>query len=108
MHEVAAGAAVPGGRLRAGPRRRHDAVAETSGFARRQGLGALQVTAVAAFSRATVGWFDRVAKDYRLAVDEQCEVLSLLGDIAVGQDGRLRICMPYWVWRTARPTAGIC
>ncbi|MEJ8672237.1 PPC domain-containing DNA-binding protein [Streptomyces sp. MS1.AVA.1] len=65
-----------------------DALAEITGFAREYGLGASQVTAVGAFSRAVVGWFDRAAKDYRrIAVDEQCEVLSLLGDIAVGEDG---------------------
>ncbi|MFE5922403.1 PPC domain-containing DNA-binding protein [Streptomyces sp. NPDC056468] len=35
-----------------------------------------------------MGWFDRAAKDYRrIGVEEQCEVLSLLGDIAVGEDG---------------------
>jgi predicted DNA-binding protein with PD1-like motif len=65
-----------------------DALAEITGFARKQGLGASQVTAVGAFSRVVVGWFDRAAKDYRrIGVDEQCEVLSLLGDIAVGEDG---------------------
>ncbi|MGF0175567.1 PPC domain-containing DNA-binding protein [Streptomyces sp. Marseille-Q5077] len=65
-----------------------DALAEITGFARELGLGASQVTAVGAFSRAVVGWFDRAAKDYRrIGVEEQCEVLSLLGDIAVGEDG---------------------
>jgi len=35
-----------------------------------------------------VGWFDRYAKEYRkIAVNEQCEVLSLVGDIALGDDG---------------------
>ncbi|MFH0519341.1 PPC domain-containing DNA-binding protein [Streptomyces sp. M41] len=65
-----------------------DPLAEITGFARDRSLGASQVTAVGAFSRAVVGWFDRAAKDYRrIGVDEQCEVLSLLGDIAVGADG---------------------
>ncbi|MGW6731003.1 PPC domain-containing DNA-binding protein [Streptomyces sp. NPDC055013] len=65
-----------------------DALAEITGFAREQGLGASQVTAVGAFSEAVVGWFDREVKDYRrIGVEEQCEVLSLLGDIAVGEDG---------------------
>jgi uncharacterized protein len=46
------------------------------------------VSAVGAFRRATVGWFDREAKDYRrIDVDEQCELLSLIGDIAVSDDG---------------------
>lgn len=65
-----------------------EALAEITRFAREQALGASQVTAVGAFARAVVGWFDREAKDYRrIGVDEQCEVLSLLGDIAVGEDG---------------------
>jgi predicted DNA-binding protein with PD1-like motif len=59
-----------------------------SGFAADQHLSAAQLTAVGAFARATVGWFDRHAKDYReIAVDQQCEVLSLLGDVATTGDG---------------------
>jgi uncharacterized protein len=65
-----------------------EAVAVLTQFARSEDLEAAQVTAVGAFERATVGWFDRAAKDYRrIPVDEQCEVLSLIGDIAVGPDG---------------------
>jgi predicted DNA-binding protein with PD1-like motif len=65
-----------------------EALAEITRFARDQSLGASQVTAVGAFSQAVVGWFDRDAKDYRrTAIGEQCEVLSLLGDIAIGEDG---------------------
>ena len=53
-----------------------------SAFAREQKLAAAQVTAVGAFERATVGWFDRSARKYRpISVDEQCEVLSLLGTL---------------------------
>jgi len=65
-----------------------EAVAALEQFARAERLEASQLTAVGAFERATVGWFDRAAKDYRrIEVDEQCEVLSLLGDIAEGPDG---------------------
>ena len=65
-----------------------EAVAVLSGFARDQKLTAAQVTAVGAFELATVGWFDRSARKYQpISVDEQCEVLSLLGDVAVGSDG---------------------
>ena len=57
-------------------------------FARAQDLEAAQITAVGAFEHATVGWFDRVTRQYRrIPVDEQCEVLSLIGDVAEGQDG---------------------
>lgn len=65
-----------------------EAVAVLTEFARAEDLEASQVTAVGAFERAVVGWFDRAAKEYRhISVDEQCEVLSLLGDIAEGPDG---------------------
>jgi hypothetical protein len=65
-----------------------EAFAVIAGFARAHELTAAQVTAVGAFESATVGWFDRQARRYRpIQVDEQCEVLSLLGDIAVGGDG---------------------
>jgi predicted DNA-binding protein with PD1-like motif len=59
-----------------------------SDFATSESVSAVELTAVGAFSRGTVGWFDRRAKDYRrIEVDQQCEVLSLLGDVAVGPDG---------------------
>lgn len=65
-----------------------EAVAALTQFARTEDLEAAQITAVGAFERAVVGWFDRTAKDYRrIPVDQQCEVLSLIGDVAVGQDG---------------------
>lgn len=65
-----------------------EAVAALSAFGREHGLEAAQVTAVGAFERAVVGWFDRERKDYkRLPVDEQCEVLSLVGDIAGSDKG---------------------
>lgn len=65
-----------------------EAFAALSEFARDQELTAAQLTGVGAFARAEVGWFDRERKDYRpIPVDEQCEVLSLVGDIAQGPDG---------------------
>jgi uncharacterized protein len=65
-----------------------EAVAALAQFARAERLEAAQVTAIGAFEHATVGWFDRAAKQYRrIPVGEQCEVLSLIGDVAEGQDG---------------------
>jgi predicted DNA-binding protein with PD1-like motif len=58
-------------------------------FARKEGVSAASLTAIGAFSRATVGWFDFASKSYEeIAVDEQCEVLSAIGDVAVGDDGK--------------------
>jgi uncharacterized protein len=65
-----------------------EAVAALNQFAQAENLEAAQITGVGAFEHATVGWFDRAAKDYRrIPVEQQCEVLSLLGDIAEGPDG---------------------
>jgi hypothetical protein len=53
-----------------------------TGFADDAGLDAAHFTAIGAFERATVGWFDLEARDYRrIEVDEQVEVLALVGDI---------------------------
>jgi predicted DNA-binding protein with PD1-like motif len=65
-----------------------EAVAMLGQFARAERLEAAQITAVGGFERATVGWFDRAARQFRrIPVDENCEVLSLIGDVAEGQDG---------------------
>jgi hypothetical protein len=65
-----------------------EAMSVLSEFARTRHLDAAQLTGVGAFARATVGWFDREAKDYRrIQIDQQCELLSLLGDIAESDEG---------------------
>jgi len=65
-----------------------EAVSVLEQFARSERLEAAGITAVGAFAHATVGWFDRAAKEYRrIQVDEQCELLSLIGTVAVGEDG---------------------
>jgi predicted DNA-binding protein with PD1-like motif len=58
-------------------------------FADREQIDGASVSAIGAFSEAEVGWFDLAAKKYRpIEVKEQCEVLSLMGDIARGDDGK--------------------
>jgi uncharacterized protein len=58
-------------------------------FAGQEKIGGASVSAIGAFEHAKVGWFDLDAKRYKpIAVGEQCEVLSLLGDIAEGDDGK--------------------
>ncbi|MEF0864906.1 DNA-binding protein, partial [Rhizobium sp. BR 318] len=60
-----------------------------SNFATTYEMTAASVTAIGAFEKATVGWFDFASRSYRkIPVAEQCEVLSLLGDIATGDDGK--------------------
>jgi len=58
-------------------------------FASEARITAASVSAIGAFERATVGWFDFLSKTYRkIEVNEQCEVLSAIGDVAVGDDGK--------------------
>jgi len=66
-----------------------EAFAALTKFANDEGLSAASLTAIGAFERATIGWFDLAAKSYRkIEVNEQCEVLSAIVDVAVGDDGR--------------------
>lgn len=58
-------------------------------FANEAKLTAASLTAIGAFERATVGWFDFASKSYRkIEINEQCEVLCAVGDIATGDDGK--------------------
>lgn len=57
-------------------------------FAREHDLTASQVTGIGAFRHAILGFFDLDKKDYeRIPVNDQAEVVSLLGDITKGPDG---------------------
>lgn len=56
-------------------------------FVRDQNVSAARFTAIGAFSEATLGYFDVERKDYvRIAVNEQVEVLSLVGDVALEKE----------------------
>jgi predicted DNA-binding protein with PD1-like motif len=56
-------------------------------FAREHELSGSHFTAIGAFERGTLGYFDWQRKDYdRIPVDEQVEVLTLVGDIALDGD----------------------
>ncbi|MGO4831496.1 PPC domain-containing DNA-binding protein, partial [Rhizobiaceae sp. 2RAB30] len=66
-----------------------EAFGAISEFATAQNVTAAAITAIGAFERATVGWFDFDTKNYReIPIAEQCEVLSAIGDVAAGDDGR--------------------
>lgn len=66
-----------------------EAFAEITAFASTAHLAGASLTALGAFERATVGWFDLEKKTYRsIEIAEQCEGLSLLGDLALGDDGK--------------------
>ena len=67
-----------------------EVVSALAAFARANALRASHFQAIGAFAEATLGYFDWAAKTYRhIPVTEQVEVVSLLGDIAEGQDGKV-------------------
>jgi uncharacterized protein len=65
-----------------------EVAAELARFVRQNEVEAASVTAIGAFHDALLGYFDWQTKQYKqIAVDEQVEVLSLLGDVAVADEG---------------------
>lgn len=66
-----------------------EAVAPLTRVANSAGISGASLTAIGAFENAVVGWFDVETGSYRkIRVDQQCEVLSAIGDIATGDDGK--------------------
>ena len=61
-------------------------------FSKNQGLGGSSFKAIGALSYAKLGWFNWESKKYDLAcvLDEQVELLSLIGDIAL-RDGQPQV-----------------
>jgi predicted DNA-binding protein with PD1-like motif len=61
-----------------------EAMTALTTFAVEQQLRATQFTAIGAFSRLVVAYFDWSTKQYRnIAIEEQVEVLSLVGDVTL-------------------------
>lgn len=61
-----------------------EAMTAIAAFAREHQLRATQFTAIGAFSRVVVAYFDWTTKEYRnFPIGEQVEVLSLIGDITL-------------------------
>ena len=57
-------------------------------FARDQKLSGAHLTAIGAFERVTLGFFDVARKDYKkIAIQEQVELMSLVGNIAHDEKG---------------------
>lgn len=56
-------------------------------FAEKTNLSASHFTAIGGFQNVTLGYFDWNRKEYRrIPIDEQVEVLSLIGDVALDGD----------------------
>ena len=76
-------------------------------FADQRSLDAAHFTAIGAFSRATLGYFDWEQKNYKkIPVHEQVEVLALVGDIARGPDGGPQVHAHVVVGRSDGSTRG--
>jgi len=64
-----------------------EAMGTLTSFAAAHRLGGSHFTGIGAFSRVVVAYFDWQTKKYQhRAIDEQVEVLSLLGDITIDGD----------------------
>jgi uncharacterized protein len=65
-----------------------EALGKLAEFIRKNEVEAASLTAIGGFRRALLGYFDWQTKEYKkIAVEEQVEVLSLLGDVAVAEEG---------------------
>jgi uncharacterized protein len=68
-----------------------EAMAALLQFATEQQLKGTQFTAIGAFSRVVVAYFEWTTKTYRnIPIDEQVEVLSLAGDVSL-EEGKPKI-----------------
>ena len=58
------------------------------GFLREESIGAARLSGIGALESVTLGFFDWDSKEYeKHQVDEQLELLSLVGDVALTDDG---------------------
>ncbi|WP_337181884.1 PPC domain-containing DNA-binding protein [Shinella sp.] len=59
-----------------------------TGFARSEDVTSASITAIGAFRAATIAFFDFETRSYgKIPVEVQSEVLSMIGDVAVDDDG---------------------
>src|SRR5947209_54787 len=70
---------------------KEEAVEQLLEFAKSHDITAATFTGIGAFSSVTLGFFERDKKDYhRIVLDEQVEVVSLIGNFAM-QDDQTRV-----------------
>ena len=61
-------------------------------FAKQEGIGGAHLTAIGAFERVTLGFFEVEKKEYRkIPIEEQVELLSLVGNIAQDDTGNPKV-----------------
>jgi uncharacterized protein len=63
-----------------------EVVSQLTAFAGKEEIEAASITAIGALRSAVLGYFDWQTKKYKkIPLDEQVEVLSLIGDIAISE-----------------------
>ena len=83
-----------------------EAMAGLKQFAEQQRLGAAQITGIGAFRDVTLGYFNWEKKEYqKIPVNEQVEVLSLIGDVAQ-EKGKPKVHVHVVVGRSDGTTRG--
>lgn len=84
-----------------------EAMASLQAFAKRERVSAAQVTAIGALSRGVLGFFEWERKDYRrIPLEEQVEVVSLLGDIGLDAEGEPALHLHAVLGRSDGSTVG--
>ena len=82
-------------------------MSELTSFAKDNALSAASLTAIGAFSNAMLGYFDIEKKEYeRILIEEQVEVLSLVGTIAPKDDGEPQVHAHVVLGRSDGTTCG--
>jgi uncharacterized protein len=83
-----------------------EAMAGLKQFAEQHHLGAAQVTGIGAFKDVILGYFNWEKKEYqKIPVNEQVEVLSLIGDVAQ-EKGKPKVHVHIVVGRSDGSTRG--
>ncbi len=84
-----------------------EVMAGLSAFAAERGLASSRFTAIGAFREVTLGYFNWEKKEYeKIPVREQVEVLSLIGDVALDDNGKPKVHAHVVVGRSDASTRG--
>ncbi|WP_159709873.1 PPC domain-containing DNA-binding protein [Geminicoccus flavidas] len=69
-----------------------EVMASLERFAADERVAAAQITAIGAFARATLAFWDGAKKEYlEIPVEEVTEVVAMLGDVSVTEDGKPKL-----------------
>ena len=84
-----------------------EVIASLAQFADDIGVGFAEVSAIGTFNRVTLGYFDATTNAYRnQVVEEQVEVLNLLGSISRGEKGEPIVHLHVTIGRADYTTLG--